>query len=330
MDKLEDIGKLEAWLVNYMKGIDTDDAPNLQGYDEPDTEELDSLLLAVEKPMRFKIIFSTRGTEDLTALHYAVKWSHQDVCHTLLAHLSREDKIRILWATPAVYTHSLPKSVGKIPAAMHKCMAFIQNHPYWSFIGYMSISMVLAIIAGVKKTRSASNKQQIDAVADNVVFAMIVLLFITFFLIYLEQRQCFGISWTAKRFACADVSQKCIQEPLEFVKYVNKEQSDNVVSFKFMVIRKNLSVIFYALGKQDILKSIFDEVGKQDHKELLDYPRIVRIPFGFGKLTRLKDVLDAYYTYMCSLHNTLKEAIPTPVVGRCNRTCQCTMEMSLC
>ena len=37
-----------------MKGIDTDVAQNLQRYDEPDTEELDSLLSAVEKPMRFK------------------------------------------------------------------------------------------------------------------------------------------------------------------------------------------------------------------------------------------------------------------------------------
>ena len=80
--------------------------------------------------------------------------------------------------------------------------------------------------------------------------------------------------------------------------------------------------MFYALDKPEILKTFFDELGNQDHKELLDYSRMLPLPFGFGKLTRLKNGLDAYYTYMCSLHNTFKKAIPTPVAGRYYKACQ--------
>ena len=317
MEKLEDISKLEVWFVNYIKGIDTDVAKNLQGYDEPDTEELDSLLSAVEKPMRFKIIFSTRGTEDLTALHYAVKWSHQDVCHTLLANLSREDKIRILWASPAVYKCSLPKNVRKLLTVTHKCIAYIRSNSTKLFVASFLVLLVSMINA---LDNLDSMKERMTLVLFYMNATSVVTVIIIIFTIYLEQYKCLGVVYSAERYAFKDNTQKTVFEPLEFLKYVNKEQSDNVLSIQFMVIRKNLSVMFYALDKQEILKTFFDEFGNQNYKELRDYSYTSQLPFGFGKLTGLKNVLDAYYTYMFSLHNAFKKVVPTSVAGMCYRT----------
>ena len=78
--------------------------------------------------------------------------------------------------------------------------------------------------------------------------------------------------------------------------------------------------MFYALEKQEILKTFFDEFGNQNYKELRDYSYTSQLPFGFGKLTGLKNVLDAYNTYMFSLHNAFKKVVPTSVAGRCYRT----------
>ena len=280
MEKLEDISKLEAWLVNYMKGIDTDVAQNLQGYDEPDTEELDSLLLAVEKPMRFKIIFSTRGTEDLTALHYAVKWSHQDVCHTLLANLSRKDKIRILWASPAVYKCSLPKNVRKLLTVTHKCIAYIRSNSTKLFVASFLVLLVsMMVMFDSMRHRKTFDKDldDLDSMKERITLVLfymnvisVITVIIIIFTIYLEQYKCLGVVYSAERYAFKDNTQKTVFEPLEFLKYVNKEQSDNVLSIQFMVIRKNLSVMFYALEKQEILKTFFDEFGNQNYKELRD------------------------------------------------------------
>ena len=166
-----------------------------------------------------------------------------------------------------------------------------------------------------------SMKERITLVLFYMNVTSVVTVIIIIFTIYLEQYKCFGVVYSAERYAFKYNTQKTIFEPLEFLKYVNKEQSDNVLSIQSMVIRKDLSVMFYALEKPEILKTFFYEFGNQNYKELYDYSHMSQLPFGFGKLTRLKNGLDAYYTYMMlSLHNAFKEAIPTSVAGRCYRT----------
>ena len=196
------------------------------------SSDLNSLLLAVEKPMRFKVIFSTRGTEDLTALHYAVNCSHQDVCRTLLAHLSREDKIRILWAAPAVYKCSLPKGVRKLLTVTHKCIAYICSNSTKLFVASFLVLLVSTMIMFDSMRLSKpfdKNLDNLDRVIEMMTHVLFDTVIIIIFTIYLEQFECLGVVFSAETYAFKDNTQKTVAEPLEFLIYVNKEQSDNVV-----------------------------------------------------------------------------------------------------
>ena len=76
--------------------------------DEPEKELLSALLQEVDQSHIFKVIYSTRGVQDWTVLHYAVRNMHGDVVSTFLSSLNREDGVRALHTAPVTHSFKLP------------------------------------------------------------------------------------------------------------------------------------------------------------------------------------------------------------------------------
>ena len=96
------IRALQAWIVGYMH------TPASELNDEPETELLSALLQEVDQSHIFKVIYSTRGVQDWTVLHYAVRNMHGDVVSTFLSSLNREDRVRALHTAPVTHSFKLP------------------------------------------------------------------------------------------------------------------------------------------------------------------------------------------------------------------------------
>ena len=96
-------GQFVSWLEDYMSvwtaGCTTD----------PDLAMLDKLLHQTDPETIFRILYTVRGGDNQTALHYAICRRDTDVIRSLLICLRPVHQIKILWAAPQMEKIALTK-----------------------------------------------------------------------------------------------------------------------------------------------------------------------------------------------------------------------------
>ena len=95
--------QLVGWLEDYMS-VSTPGCIT-----EPDVAMLDKLLLKTDPQIIFRILYTVRGGDNRTALHYAICRRDTDVIRSLLICLRPVHQIKILWAAPQMEKIALTK-----------------------------------------------------------------------------------------------------------------------------------------------------------------------------------------------------------------------------